>query len=305
MGSAAQPAVPQAASGRLELARSITRPNHPLTARVIANRIWQHHFGRGIVPTPSNFGIRGEPPSHPELLDWLAGWLVAGGWSIKDLHRQILSSRTYQLSADDDDSNAAVDPGNSLLWRCSRRRLDAESIRDAMLAISGQLDRRRPASHPFPPIEQWGWTQHNAFKAVYPTERRSVYLMTQRLVKHPFLAIFDGPDTNTSTDVRSRSTVPLQALFLQNNPLVQDQARALARRLMADSADRKCRLVRAWELAWGRPPSAHEEERTWAYLDRYTVELASTGTPTAQWELEAWTSLGRVLLSANPFLYVD
>ncbi len=180
-------------SGRLELAQWITRADHPLTARVIANRVWQHHFGRGIVPTPSNFGVRGEPPSHPELLDWLAARLIASGWSIKDLHRQILLTRTYRLASEFDGRNVGIDPGNRWLWRFDRRRLDAESIRDAMLAVSGELDCCRSAAHPFPPIEDWHWTQHGAFKAVYPSNNRSVFLMTQRLVKHPFLAIFDGP----------------------------------------------------------------------------------------------------------------
>ena len=130
-------------------------------------------------------------------------------------------------------ANAGIDPGNRWLWRFHRRRLDAESIRDAVLAVSGELDRRRPLPHPFPPIEDWHWTQHGAFKAIYPSNQRSVFLMTQRLVKHPFLAIFDGPDTNTSTDVRARSTVPLQALYLMNNPFIQEQSAALARRLFA------------------------------------------------------------------------
>jgi Protein of unknown function (DUF1553) len=129
--------------------------------------------------------------------------------------------------------------------------------------------------------------------------------MTQRLIKHPYLAIFDGPDTNTSTAVRSRSTVPLQALFLMNNPFVQEQACALARRLIEEKGDRTRRLARAWELAWGRLPSAVEEERAIAYLDRYTADLARTRTPGADREVEAWTSLGRVLLTANEFLYVD
>ncbi len=187
----------------------------------MVNRIWQHHFGRGIVATPSNFGVRGEPPSHPELLDWLAARFVAGGWSIKAMHREIVLSATYQLSSDEDTRSAALDPDDRLLWRFPRRRLDAESIRDAMLAVAGRLDPSRPGRHPFPPIEDWHWTQHDAFKTVYPSNHRSVYLMTQRLVKHPFLALFDGPDTNTSTDVRGRSTVPLQALWFLNNPFVR------------------------------------------------------------------------------------
>ena len=157
-------------SGRHELARWLTRPGHPLTARVMVNRIWQHHFGRGIVATPSNFGVRGEPPTHPELLDWLAARFVAEGWSIKAIHREIVLSATYQLSSDHDARDAALDPDDRWLWRFPRRRLDAESIRDAMLAVSGRLDPGRPGRHPFPPIEDWHWTQHDAFKTVYPVE---------------------------------------------------------------------------------------------------------------------------------------
>ena len=268
-------AVRRTASGRLELARWITRPDHPLTARVIVNRIWQHHFGRGIVPTPSNFGVRGEPPSHPELLDWLAARFVASGWSIKDLHRQILRRGPTSSPA-----TTTIERGGRPRQRLAlavqpppaRRRVDPRRH------ARGLGPARSPPArgHPFPPIEQWGWTQHNAFKAVYPTDHRAVYLMTQRLVKHPFLALFDGPDTNTSTDVRSRSTVPLQALFLMNNPFVQEQAAALAGRLIGESADRKQRLDRAWELAWGRHAVRPRGRAGDRYLDRYAAELAAT-----------------------------
>jgi len=297
--------VTDAASGRWDLAEWITRPDHPLTARVIANRVWQHHFGRGIVATPSNFGIRGEEPSHPQLLDWLAARLVATGWSVKDLHRQILLSRTYQLSSDDDERNSRIDPDNRWCWRFDRRRLDAESIRDSMLAASGELDGRRAEPHPFPPIEQWTWTQHNPFKATYPTRRRTVFLMTQRLVKHPYLAIFDGPDTNTSTDVRPRSTVPLQALFLMNNPFVQEQARAVARRVMLESTERSRRLQHAWELAWCRPPTVLEQQRANQYLEEIASRMAAKSDSSTSPEVEAWTSLCRVLLTANEFLYLE
>jgi hypothetical protein len=297
-------AVQPGASGRMELARWLTRPDHPLTPRVIANRVWQHHFGRGLVATPSNFGLRGEPPGHPELLDWLAARLVASGWSIKDLHRQILLSRTYQLACESDPANEAVDPGNRWLWRFDRRRLDAESIRDAMLAVSDRLDRRRPPPHPFPPIAEWHWTQHNAFKAVYPTQQRSVFLMTQRLVKHPYLAIFDGPDTNTSTDVRSRSTVPLQALYLMNNPFVHEQAAALATRLEREATDPLERIDRAWELSWGRRPTDRERQRACRYLEQFAAESTITDTGGIA-RRAAWSSLARILLAANEFLYVE
>ena len=146
-----------------------------------------------------------------------------------------------------------------------RSRLDAESIRDAMLSVSGQLDRRRPPAHPFPPIETWRWTQHNAFKEVYVSQHRSVFLMTQRLVKHPYLAIFDGPDTNTSTDVRPHSTVPTQALFLMNNPFVEAQAEALARRLAREESDPE--TASPARLGDGLGPAALAAERSTAQTD--------------------------------------
>jgi Protein of unknown function (DUF1553)/Protein of unknown function (DUF1549)/Planctomycete cytochrome C len=297
--------VASGSSGRLELALWLTHPDHPLTARVMANRIWQHHFGRGIVATPSNFGVRGEPPSHPELLDWLAAKFVAGGWSIKDMHREIVLSQTYQLSSENDSPYVARDPDNRWLWRFPVRRLDAESIRDAMLVVSGRLERRRPGPQPFPPIEAWHWTQHNPFKAVYPSRHRSVYLMTQRLVKHPFMAIFDGPDTNASTDLRPRSTVPLQALYLRNNPFVQEQAAGFADRLIASDSETQARIRRAYDLAWGRPPEADEIDRWIRYLKDCRGALAAAQISQAAIEREAWSSLAKVMLTSNEFLYID
>jgi len=292
-------------SGRLELANWLTKADNPLTPRVMVNRLWQHHFGRGIVATPSNFGARGEPPTHPELLDWLAARFIAKDWSIKAMHRDILLSRTYQLSSDLDPKNAALDPDDRWLWRFPRRRLDAESIRDAMLAVAANLDENRPGSHAFPPIEKWQWTQHNAFKAVYPTNHRSVFLMTQRLVKHPYLAIFDGADTNVSTEARPSSTVPLQALYLMNNPFVEEQAAGFARRLIAASADLSRRIELAYELAWSRPPAADECERTRQFLKRCGDAQASPGAAALSRERESWTSLAKVMLTANEFLYID
>jgi hypothetical protein len=292
-------------SGRLELADWLTKPDHPLTARVMVNRVWQYHFGRGIVATPSNFGVRGEPPTHPELLDWLAAKFVSSGWSIKRLHREILLSETYQLSSDTARANEARDPDDLWLWRFPPARLAAEAIRDAMLAVSGRLERRRPGPHPFPPIETWQWTQHNPFKAVYPTGARSVYLMTQRLVRHPYMAIFDGPDTNVSTDLRARSTVPLQALYLRNNSFVHEQAGGFADRLLAGSRDDKARITRAQELAWGRPATPSEIERASRYLADCKTALAAAHVPERDRERLAWLSLAKVMLTSNEFLYVD
>src|SRR5579871_3215853 len=207
----------------------------------MVNRIWAYHFGRGIVPTASDFGKQGRPPTHPELLDWLASEFMASGerkppvesansstggsrsplaWSIKKMHRLIMLSRTYQMSSDDDPANLQIDVANEYLWHFARRRLDAESIRDTLLAVSGGLDRTTGGPHPFPEQTTWNFTQHNPFKAVYETNRRSVYLMTQRIQRHPFLGLFDGADTNASTARRVTSTTPLQALYLMNDPFV-------------------------------------------------------------------------------------
>ncbi|MCB1080179.1 MAG: DUF1553 domain-containing protein, partial [Verrucomicrobiae bacterium] len=161
-------------SGRLELANWITRPTNPLTPRVFVNRVWQWHFGEGIVASSSDFGSRGVPPSHPELLDWLAGQFIDSGWSVKSLHRLIMNSRTYQMASVDDAMNLATDPSNRLHWRYSRHALDAESIRDSMLAISGKLDRTAPDLHPFPDVETWAFTIHKPFHAVYNSNHRSV-----------------------------------------------------------------------------------------------------------------------------------
>ncbi len=300
-----EPFVIRTGSGRLELARWLTAPENPLFARVMVNRIWQHHFSRGLVATPSNFGLRGEPPTHPELLDWLAAEFVRRGWSVKAMHRLIVLSRTYRLASTNDTADAARDPGNVWYWRFDRRRLDAEAVRDALLAAGGHLDTSRPGAHPFPPITAWAWTQHSPFKDVYPSNHRAVYLMTQRLQRHPFLALFDGPDTNTTTDRRESSTVPLQALFLMNNPFVHEQARGLARRMMAAAPEDAGRVAFGYEIAWGRPPTADEVEAARDYLRRYRAEMARLGAGDGEAQAEAWASLARVLLAADEFIYVD
>jgi hypothetical protein len=297
--------IPPGESGRLQLAEWLTRPEHPLTARVLVNRLWQHHFGRGLVGTPSNFGLRGEPPTHPELLDWLAGEFIRQGWSIKRMHRLILLSETYQLSSAHDEANAALDPGNSWHWRHDRHRLDAEALRDSLLAVSGLLNPQRPGAQPFPPLTTWGWTQHHPFKEVYPSRQRSIYLMTQRFQRHPFLALFDGPDTNTSTEQRTSSIVPLQALYLMNNPFLHEQAAAFAERVLNTSPDPRERIKLAQSLAWGRPPSAEAIDHAATCLENFIRLAQEQGAQHAAAERDAWTSLARLLLSANETVYVD
>lgn len=297
--------LPASGSGRLELARWLTRSDHPLTARVLVNRIWQHHFGRGLVATPSNFGANGERPTHPELLDWLAQEFVKSGWSIKTLHRKIVLSKTYRLASAHHPANADRDPANRFLWQYQRRRLDAEALRDSLLAVSGNLDRRRPGAQPFPPIATWGWTQHNPFKEVYEHRHRSVYLMTQRIQRHPFLALFDGPDANTSTEARTTSTVPLQALYWLNHPFTKEQAAHLAQRVLRSTGGTDKRIVLAQQLVYGRDPRPDELTRGRSFVERYQVELSQVGMPAAHRELEAWISYCRVLLTANEFVFVE
>jgi hypothetical protein len=286
----------QKGSGRLELAEWITDRANPLTARVIVNRIWQYHFGRGIVQTSNDFGVRGSAPTHPELLDYLTRRFVESGWSVKALHRLIVDSRTYRMSSEGSPENAKVDPNNDWLWKFSRRRLQGEEIRDAMLAVSGGLDRTMGGEHPFPPQKTWGYTQHRPFIEVYETDRRSVYVMIQRIRRHPFFALFDGADTNASTALRGTSTTPLQALYLMNDPFVHAQAKRLAARLVAERADDAGRIERAWMLAFGRAPSATEKAGAAEFVAKVRAKSS---------EAEAWESYARVVLRTNEFIYVD
>ena len=298
-------------SGRLQLANWLTDPANPLVARVMANRVWQYHFGRGIVSTPNDFGPRGQTPTHPELLDYLAAKFVQNGWSIKSLHKLILLSRTWQLSSDVADDarlaeNTRIDPNNELLWKFNRFRLDAESIRDALLFVSGELDESPPgAAHPFPPRHTWGWTQHNPFVASYETRRRSLYLMQQRLKKNAYLALFDGADPSSSTGARLPSTTPLQALFVMNDPLTHGAAAKLASRAVAATADEEGRIVAACKLAWNREPTADEIRQSVEFLAQYRERLAALKSPADQRDSTAWTALARALLSSNEFIYID
>jgi hypothetical protein len=290
-------------SGRLELAKWITDPKNPLTARVMVNRIWQGHFGKGIVQTPSDFGKQGRAPTHPELLDFLAQKFIESGWSIKAMHRLIMSSQTWQQASNDNEENASIDVANEYLWRYSRRRLDAESIRDAMLRVSGKLDPTIGEGHPFPEQKAWDFTQHKPFKAVYESNRRSVYLMTQRIQRHPFLALFDGPDTNASTASRITSTTPLQALYLMNDQFVHEQARGLAERLSTEDSD-AARIDRAYLLLYGRPSSREEQESATEFLGRVRDKLAQMKLSPDQCQRQTWESFARAMFMSSEFIYL-
>jgi hypothetical protein len=277
-------------SGRPDLAAAITNPKNPLTARVLVNRLWQHHFGRGLVATPNDFGTRGLPPTHPELLDFLAQKFIDSGWSIKAMHRVMLLSHTWQLSSQNPDP---TDPENKLWSRAERRRLDAESIRDSLLFVSGGLDLTPGGAHPFPAVHTWGFTQHNQFFAVYDTKQRAVYQMQQRLRRHPFLGLFDGPDPNSSTATRQQSTTPLQSLFMMNDKFIHERAIDFSARITAVSNEDMRRMEVAFLTLFGRPPQPDELQLITAYLAKF---------PTSE---KAWQSLSRALLASNEFIHLD
>jgi mono/diheme cytochrome c family protein len=270
-------------SGRRQLAEAITHRDNPLTARVFANRIWQHHFGRGIVATPSNFGKQGEAPTHPGLLDYLASKFIESGWSTKTLHREIMLSSTYQLSTSNSDPNSDIDADNRFLWRMNRRRLDVEAWRDALLDVSGKLDRT------------FGGPSTNLADA--NNVRRTVYAKVSRHELDNLLRLFDFPDANITSSKRSETTVPQQQLFVLNSPFMVEQAKAFSARLHKEAPDsNEARIRRGFMLAFGRPPVDGEVKLGLAYLN-------SEADP--QSKLTLWESYAQVLLGSNEFMYLD
>jgi hypothetical protein len=297
-----QPVPAGAGSGRLELANWISSRDNPLTARVMMNRIWLHHFGRGLVKTANDFGTRGIAPTHPELLDWLAAEFMDSGWSLKAMHRRIMLSAVYQQSSSVHGRAAADDPGNDFYSRFSRRRLSAEEIRDTLLVAAGRLDRSVAGPHPFPPESTWNFTQHVPFSTFYETDRRSVYLVTLRNRRHPFLGLFDGADPNATTPERQETTVPTQALYFLNDPFFHAQAERLAARALS-SADDATRLDELFRLALQRRPTARDREIAAKFLTAYTASLADSRA--GERTKAAWAALARIVLAGNEFLYVD
>lgn len=269
-------------SGRVELARWLTRPEHPLTARVMVNRLWQHHFGEGIVRTASNFGKLGDRPSHPELLDFLARMFVDSGWSMKAMHRAIMLSATYQQSSVPTAEALSLDADNRLFSRMNRRRLEAESVRDNLLAVAGRLDQTVGGM----PIRDFN------------VPRRTLYVVTIRSDRATFGALFDQADSTAMVDKRVVSTVAPQALYLMNNPFVMEQAKALAKRLLTEvPADDAARIRKVYDMLYGRAPTLAELEVGHGIL----ADAVKAGdSPEA-----AWTAYGQVLLCANEFIYID
>ena len=285
-------------SGRVELADWIASPDNPLTARVIANRVWHWMLGRGIVRTVDDFGMAGDPPTHSQLLDYLALRFVENNWSIKSLVREIALTRTWQLSSDMDDANFATDPDNQFLWRASKRRLEAEVVRDAMLAVSGQLDLERPLGTYLSAVGEGGVGQ-NVFE---PTIReltsntRSVYLPRVRSVLPEILELFDAPDASLVTGARETTSSPLQSLYLMNNAFVQRQAQAFSQRVAERPASE--RLDFAYQLALGRKPTDAEQKLALTFMN----QVSQSSNLTKDLKL---TLFCQTLLSTAEFCSID
>ncbi|MBA4062479.1 MAG: hypothetical protein C0501_01995 [Isosphaera sp.] len=267
---------PASGSGRLELAREIVSKDNPLTARVFVNRVWMHHFGRGLIGTPGDFGLRGDPPTHPELLDWLAAEFVAGGWKVKRLHKLVMTSATYTQASVDRPAAAAADPDNRLLWRQNRRRLEFEPLHDAVLAVSGQLDPKVGG----PAVRLFGGNR-----------RRAVYGYVDRLEFPSLLTTFDVPNPAGLSPERTGTTVAPQALFLMNGPFARDAAKRLvALPAVQKLADPGERLDRLYRTVYGRPPAADEKALALAFVGKGG---------------DRWADLAHALLLTNEFAFVD
>jgi hypothetical protein len=280
-------------SGRLALANWIVDPDNPLTSRVIVNRVWHYHFGKGIVKSTSDYGVRGTPPTHPELLDYLAREFMKNGWSLKDLHKRIMLSEAYQLSSEELADRAEVDPTNELLWRANRRRLDAEQIRDSILWFSGDLELEPGGRHAMPHHLTYFYRQHEPFLEDYETNKRTVYKMQPRIRRDPYLALFDGPDGNIDLSERRPTTTALQALFLMNSEFLHEQSGAIAERAWARANDTRGRVYWAYRTIFGRPPTAENLE----IAERLLNEAGGGHT--------AWPGYVRSMLSSNEFFFVD
>jgi hypothetical protein len=304
------PPLPSDRSGRLELADWITRGEHPLTSRVIVNRVWLWHFGEGLVRTPDNFGRLGEAPTHPELLDWLAGWFVEHGWSIKALHRLLLTSSAYQMTTAYDAEAATRDPDNRLWWRFNRRRLDAEELRDAILATSGRLDLAPGGSLLVTKNREYVAGTASVNPTSYASRRRSIYLPVVRSALYDVFQAFDFPDPSVLMGRRDRTTVAPQALFMLNSTLVLEESRVWAERLLKDQAEESdaadsARLNALYRAALGRPAKDEERVRAGEFLSASEWRWREHGVDAPEARLRAWGGLCRTIWGSNEFVFVD
>ncbi len=296
---------PAAQSGRLELARWLTGPDHPLTSRVIVNRLWRWHFGRGIVASTDNFGMLGERPSHPELLDWLALQMIESGWSIKGMHRLIMLSSTYQMSARHDEKAASIDPEDRLYWRFNPRRLEAEAIRDELLAVGGKLDATMGGSLLQVKNRAYFFDHTSKDMTKYDTNRRSVYLPIVRNHLFDQFDLFDYADASVSNGNRATTTVAPQALFMMNSELVADAAHGLTASLLAEKKDDKERVDQLYMRTLGRLPRAEEAAAVGKFLDRVERESTATKANASERRVLAWESLCRTIMASNEFIYLQ
>ncbi|EMI19052.1 secreted protein containing DUF1549 [Rhodopirellula maiorica SM1] len=276
-------------SGRAELAAAIIDPQNPLTVRVFVNRVWMHHFGAGLVRTPSNFGTLGEAPTHPELLDWLADEFVAGGWSLKSLHRQIMTSATYQLSSEFDEQSFAADGDNRLLWRMSPRRMDVEAWRDSLLAVTGELDTT---------------TGGPSLADVTQNKRRTLYAKVSRngdvFESDRFLRRFDFPLMRATVAQRPSSIVPQQYLFLMNSRFMVERAKSLVTLLASECESDAARIEYAYRWLYNRSPEPMELELGLEFVSGHESDRHSEGDS----PLSRWDRYAQVLLSSNEFMFV-
>ncbi|MBI1904352.1 MAG: DUF1553 domain-containing protein, partial [Planctomycetia bacterium] len=290
---------------RLALARWIASAENQLTARVIVNRVWQFHFGRGIVRSPNNFGQLGDPPTHPELLDWLACDFVDSGWQLKRLHRQIMLSAAYQMSSRASEAGLKADPGNDLFWRYDMRRLSAEEIRDSVLAVSGKLNPKMYGPGVYPEITREvleGQSMPGSGWGHSPPEeqaRRSVYIHVKRSLIVPLLSTFDFPETDASCAARFATTQPAQAFSMLNSKFIEEQSRFLAERLRKEAGDEPAAQVTwALKLATSREPSPAAVQRGLALMQSLEKKHGVSGE-------KALAYYCLVVLNLNEFVYLD
>ena len=293
-------------SGRLELARWLTHEDHPLTSRVMVNRIWRWHFGRGIVPSTDNFGRLGDRPTNQRLLDWLARRFIEEKWSIKAMHRLIMLSSTYQMSTAFDQESSRVDPDNKLLWRMNRRRLEAEAIRDAIMAVGAGLDLRMGGSMLTFKDREYVTSTRNRDTTDYDINRRAVYLPVIRSSLYDVFQAFDFGDPSVSNGNRQSTVVSPQALFMMNSSVVLEQSGNMATGLLGKARlDDAGRIREAYEMALGRLPTAQETDRALRFIARVGTKLNGHEPDDAKRLLRTWQSLCRTLVASNEFLYLE
>lgn len=304
--SMVRPVLPRNQSGRLELARWMASTRHPLTARVYVNRIWRWHFSRGIVASTENFGRLGDRPSHPELLDWLARRFMESGWSTKELHRMILSSSVYQMaSTHPDPTMAETDPENRLLWKFNLQRLEAEQIRDAILAVSGRLDTELGGKTIPLRNRQFVFNHTSVDHTKYDSLRRSLYLPVVRNNVYTLFSQFDFPDPTMPTGSRDATVVAPQALLMMNAGLVMDSADSLATMLLSRTQDNAERVRLAYERAFGRVPEDRESKRALAFVAELTSSaLTDAASVDTEAEHRAWSMFCQGLFASNEFIYL-